>query len=506
VLQEFAGGQVRLYPAPLKDRTGGGIFLSKPQLLNSPLDPRAEARRESVASGVGLQFQRRSSGWRDPLRRRMLALSDVLALAAGCVALGIPFDRDLERTMWALAILPLWIVFAKLYGLYDRDHTALRHLTVDELPSILFWTLTATAGTTLLLHATPAEGPSSPQAIRFWVATVAATFIFRVLARFAWRRMTLPERVLILGDGPVAVATRRKLTLFPDIHAHAIEAPQYGISELFRDPQLLLDLQIDRVILATESIHEQLIAELVAVCRREEIKLSIVPPVQGMFGTATRLTRVADLPVVEYNTWDVSPSTLFLKRTLDVTVSSAALVVLAPLFFVIALVVFLDSPGAVVFSQVRVGAGGRRFRMHKFRTMVSDAEARLAQLVSFDSLSEPMFKLPNDPRVTRVGRFLRRTSLDELPQLFNVFKGDMSLVGPRPEQVELVERYKPEQLFRLNVKPGLTGPMQVYGRGQLTFEERLSVERDYIGNLTVGRDLRILALTLPTVASRRGAS
>jgi lipopolysaccharide/colanic/teichoic acid biosynthesis glycosyltransferase len=224
-----------------------------------------------------------------------------------------------------------------------------------------------------------------------------------------------------------------------------------------------------------------------------------------MFGTATRLTRVADLPVLEYNTWDVSRSTLFLKRALDLTGSLGSLVLFSPLFLLIALAIFLDSPGSIVFSQVRVGAEGRRFRMHKFRTMVEDAEAQLFKLVSFDSLNEPMFKLANDPRVTRVGRLLRRTSLDELPQLFNVLKGDMSLVGPRPEQVELVERYAPEQLFRLAVKPGLTGPMQVYGRGELTFEERLAVERDYIENLSVGRDLRILALTLPTVASGRGA-
>jgi lipopolysaccharide/colanic/teichoic acid biosynthesis glycosyltransferase len=224
-----------------------------------------------------------------------------------------------------------------------------------------------------------------------------------------------------------------------------------------------------------------------------------------MFGTAIRFTRIADLPVLEYNTWDVSRSTLFLKRTLDVTFSLTTLVALSPLFLLIAVVIFLDSPGSIVFSQVRVGMGGRRFRMHKFRTMVSDAEARLPELVSFESLSEPMFKLPNDPRVTRVGRLLRRTSLDELPQLFNVLRGDMSLVGPRPEQVELVERYTPEQSFRLEVKPGLTGPMQIYGRGQLSFEERLAVERDYIENLSAVRDLRILALTIPPVFTGRGA-
>jgi lipopolysaccharide/colanic/teichoic acid biosynthesis glycosyltransferase len=116
-----------------------------------------------------------------------------------------------------------------------------------------------------------------------------------------------------------------------------------------------------------------------------------------------------------------------------------------------------------------------------------------------------MFKLVQDPRVTRIGRFLRRTSLDELPQLLNVLRGDMSLVGPRPEQIELVERYRPEHVFRLTVKPGLTGPMQVYGRGELTFDERLAVERDYIENLSLGRDLRILALTLTAVVGGRGA-
>ena len=135
--------------------------------------------------------------------------------------------------------------------------------------------------------------------------------------------------------------------------------------------------------------------------------------------------------------------------------------------------------------------------MHKFRTMVADAEERLADVVSLDDLPEPMFKLSDDPRVTRVGRFLRRLSLDELPQLFNVLRGEMSIVGPRPEQVELVERYRPEHRFRLSVKPGMTGPMQVFGRGDLTFDERLAVELDYIENLSLARDLRILAQTVP---------
>ena len=137
--------------------------------------------------------------------------------------------------------------------------------------------------------------------------------------------------------------------------------------------------------------------------------------------------------------------------------------------------------------------------------MLADAEEVLPSLVEFDALDEPVFKLAHDPRVTPLGRFLRRASLDELPQLLNVLKGDMSLVGPRPEQVELVRRYRPEHRFRLAVKPGLTGPMQVSGRGRLSFEERLSVEREYIENLSISRDMRILALTIPSVFDGRGA-
>jgi lipopolysaccharide/colanic/teichoic acid biosynthesis glycosyltransferase len=159
----------------------------------------------------------------------------------------------------------------------------------------------------------------------------------------------------------------------------------------------------------------------------------------------------------------------------------------------------------VVFSQLRAGLNGRPFRMRKFRTMVADAEELLPAIVPFDELSEPVFKLQNDPRVTRVGRLLRRWSLDELPQLVNVLGGEMSLVGPRPEQVELVERYSPEQRQRLAVKPGVTGPMQVYGRGALGLEERMAVEHDYIANLSLGRDIRILAMTASAVFRGKGA-
>ena len=206
------------------------------------------------------------------------------------------------------------------------------------------------------------------------------------------------------------------------------------------------------------------------------------------------------------------PSSLGLvgKRALDVLLSSVGLVLLAPAFALIAVAIKIDSRGPVFFRQVRMGARNRKFLVYKFRTMVLDADERKSEFAHLNMHAlnggDPrLFKIVDDPRVTRFGRVLRRTSLDELPQLVNVLKGDMSLVGPRPEQLNVVARYRPEHRFRLDVKPGITGPMQVFGRGQLTFEERLAVEREYIENLSIGRDLRILAMTAAAVVSGKGA-
>lgn len=177
------------------------------------------------------------------------------------------------------------------------------------------------------------------------------------------------------------------------------------------------------------------------------------------------------------------------KRVMDITLASITLLTFAPVLCMIAIAIKLDSRGPVFFSQLRAGQNGRPFRIHKFRTMVRDAEHWLQEIVPFDSLSEPMFKLRDDPRVTRVGRFLRDWRFDEFPQLFDVLLGHMSLVGPRPEQLDLVELYKPEHLFRLDVKPGLTGPVEV---GVHRFEQRLAIERQYVEEHSVRRDVRIL--------------
>jgi lipopolysaccharide/colanic/teichoic acid biosynthesis glycosyltransferase len=193
------------------------------------------------------------------------------------------------------------------------------------------------------------------------------------------------------------------------------------------------------------------------------------------------------------------------KRSLDLAGALLALPLAAPLMAAIAVAIKLDSRGPALFRQVRIGQKGQPFTIYKFRSMVDGAEHALAPLVDVDALAQPAFKIRLDPRVTRVGRFIRRWSLDELPQLVNVLRGEMSLVGPRPEEARLVARYTDDQRRRLAVKPGLTGPMQINGRGDLAFDDRLRLELDYIDNYSLGRDLAILARTLPAVFSGAGA-
>ena len=196
---------------------------------------------------------------------------------------------------------------------------------------------------------------------------------------------------------------------------------------------------------------------------------------------------------------------LTLKRAVDVVGSALALLVLWPLMLLVACVIKLDSRGPVLFVQDRAGEGGKPFRIFKFRSMVSNAEQMLQSMVDIDQLRSPAFKIENDPRVTRVGRFLRRASIDELPQLWNVLKGEMSLVGPRPEEVRIVSLYDEEQRGRLAMKPGITGPMQIDGRGTLGFEERLQKELGYIEGFTLWGDVVILAKTLPAVVKGKGS-
>ena len=444
--------------------------------------------------------------WRDARRRRMLAAADLIAAGVASIV-----TTSAIATLWAVALLPAWVVLAKLLGLYDRDHRVIRHLTVDEAPVIITWAVAGGIGVSALLALTPDGSHSNLSTAEMVAVAALGCLLLRVFARWLWRRITPVEHCLVIGDGELAQDLHRKLYLFEDMHL-SVEAeidpgelrPALNGARSSRDIGTLL-AGIDRVILATTSLPPETIGEFSGVCRQRQVKLSVLSPFRGRALPAERISQVADLPVLEYNTWDVSRSSAALKRCFDLIGGAIGTLVLLLILPFVAAAIKLDTRGSVFFTQFRAGRGGRPFRIVKFRTMHSGAEQALADLVSIDELEDPMFKLEDDPRRTRVGRFLRRFSLDELPQMLNVLRGQMSIVGPRPEQIELVDRYLPEQRFRLDVKPGVTGPMQVNGRGHLNFSERLSVELDYIENLSFGRDLRIIALTLPAILKRHGA-
>jgi exopolysaccharide biosynthesis polyprenyl glycosylphosphotransferase len=465
-----------------------------------PVSAGAALRSERTQAGLGGHYRLR--WWRDALRRRMLAVADVLAATFATLLA----TNGLTDGLVLLAGLPIWILVAKMLGLYDRDHIALRHLTADEIPTLLAWMTVGVAALALIAPAVGGGSLDDSSAIRAWVGGVLAAVVLRAIARGAWRRLVPAESTLIVGDGELAASIARRIQLFPDMHLQLVDRNPVvlstnGGSGGFDD---LLE-GVDRVIVAAREITLEPVAELATVCRARQVKLSVVSPLRGTAGPMPYLSQVADLPVLEFDTSDVSRSTMLLKRCFDVIVSAAGLVLFAPLFPLVALAIRLDSRGPAIFSQLRAGLGGRPFRMYKLRSMYRDAEDQLSDLVDLDALPEPAFKLRDDPRVTRVGRLLRRLSLDELPQLWNVLRGDMSIVGPRPEELALVARYQPEHRFRLQVKPGMTGPMQVSGRGELAFAERLAVELDYVERVSLARDLWILLRTLPALSRGTGA-
>ena len=476
-----------------------------PSLAVKPgvLDERHSAEVHEPAQPKVAWPRRTSPTWRYVLLRRFLAYADIAAALLATGSLVVIGSGNAGQLAWALFYLPAWIVVAKLLGLYEADGRSLRHLTVDEIPQIALWALIGISGLSLFLEVLPPGRPDASSAVIAGTIAAFSAVAFRTSARWLWRAFTPPERVAIVGTAESATSVKRKLELFPDLHMTIVE--ERSLREVFESGADDWLAGVDRVIVTPASLDVLSTAKIVDTVRDRGVLLSIVSPGRTAFSAAVRLGRLAELPVLEYRTGDLSRSTVLLKRTLDVVCSSVALVVLAPVLLVIALAIALDSRGPVVFSQLRAGRDGRAFRMHKFRTMVDNAEELLPQFVLVDDLAEPVFKLECDPRTTRVGRWLRRWSVDELPQFVNVVRGEMSLVGPRPEQVKFVDRYLPEQRLRLSVKPGMTGPMQVYGRGALGLDERVAVETDYIEHLSIGRDLRLLGMTVAAVVRGRGA-
>ena len=270
---------------------------------------------------------------------------------------------------------------------------------------------------------------------------------------------------------------------------------------------LVLDrLDVQEVVVAG-ALPEGALQQIAHTCFERGTALFMLPPLPGTTGCSAEPCRVGPATLLRVHPSQLQMPTLLVKRSLDLLLALVALVLLVPVIGLIALLIRIDSAGPVFFRQQRVGLGGRIFTIWKFRCMSADAEARKQELAHLNIYGDPrLFKLTDDPRVTRVGRVLRRTSLDEVPQLFNVLLGDMSLVGPRPPVPSEVASYEPHHFERLSVVPGITGPWQVGGRNLITdFEEVVRMERAYIHSWSLWADVKILLRTMRVVVSGEGA-
>jgi len=485
----------------------------------APPSPSPSSGRSGVAIRLGLTGPA-GARRQGALLRRMLASGDWVALIATlCVVTAATRQTDVGTLFWAILFSPAWLAVLKLHGLYDNDHRRIRHSTFDELSNLISAAALGTLALDGLLALSPAGPLAATSAIAVGAGALLGSFTARAVLRFFWHRLAGAAVGLVVGQAEAMGVIARRVATHPETRLHLV-----GYLSLRPEEDAAIDTgglprlgsaadiarvareeQIERVIVAEREMSEPAAEELIEECKAAGLGLTFLPQHFGLLGPGIELNRLAELPVLDFRFSDPPQSTMAMKRVTDVVVSGLLLALLSPLLLATAALILLDSGRPVFFRQRRAGREGRPFTMLKFRTMVQDADKRLAELVDLTKLKEPAFKIPDDPRVTRAGRLLRRASLDELPQLINVLRGDMSLVGPRPEEEAVVALYDERQRTRLGVKPGLTGPMQVYGRADLTFEERLAIERDYLDNISVAGDLAILLRTPSAIIRGDGA-
>jgi exopolysaccharide biosynthesis polyprenyl glycosylphosphotransferase len=334
-------------------------------------------------------------------------------------------------------------------------------------------------------------------------------FVLQQLRRLGYKT----KYSLIIGNGNSARTYLEKVKKNPQLGYKVIGylAPEKSDLEIpylgsYAQLESVLNNHIVDATIVTASVTEEGVEEILDLLKMMGKKLVIMVGPAIAKVANYRLVNFGGLSMIDLDSHPRNPWQKIAKQLFDFGLASVALILLSPLMLGIALAIKLTSKGPVIFAQKRVGLNGRIFTMYKFRTMVENAEELKAELAELNEMSGPVFKIRNDPRVTKVGRFLRRTSLDELPQLWNVLKQDISLVGPRPPLPSEVNMYDPRHRKRLTVKQGITCIWQVSGRNEVGFEQWMDMDAEYIERWSFWLDLKILAKTVPAVLSRRGAS
>jgi exopolysaccharide biosynthesis polyprenyl glycosylphosphotransferase len=480
-------------------------------------------REHGAAQAEALAIQRRAQQVqrrdRGAVLAKMLFLGDTIAAALASaltlVVLGAPLAH---APVYIVATALIYPLVGFTVGLYRSDHLALWASAVSEV---------SRGAVAIILTTWPVYGIAAAIGLHPLVGatciTIGALTLFMIAARtvvrsYLHRMAHLRQRTLILGSGVVAgqlvekIGKNNQFGLDPvgivDEKVHLVGTPDLPRLGGFGDLDEIIKAQnIDRVIIAFSSAgHEQLL-RAIRSCRDAGIAVDVVPRLFEFLDGVRSLDQIGGLPLLSIGVPVLGSSMVAAKRVLDVIGSIGLIVLFSPVMLATAIAIKLDSRGPILFHQARAGRRNRSFNLIKFRSMYVDAEQRKAE---YDRMNESedgvMFKIREDPRVTRVGRVIRRFSIDELPQLFNVLKGDMSLVGPRPlifpEAEALEERW---HLRRSELRPGITGPWQVYGRSQTPFQEMVRFDYQYVAGWSLARDIELLLETLPAVLSGRGA-
>jgi exopolysaccharide biosynthesis polyprenyl glycosylphosphotransferase len=455
---------------------------------------------------------------RDSMLRRGLALVDVVsAFVALLAVINIIDVGRVSLAPGAVLIVPFVLLAGKVIGLYDRDQHVLRKTTIDEAPSIFYlavlyslalWLAEAVLFDGLLQRA---------QVFGLLVTTFILTTVGRLLVRKAAFALTPPERCIVIGNATDAARIAAK---FND--AHSVNATVLGrvglngndggetsatvekLGEYGALAQVVAQYNVERAIIAPTSDGQEEILDAIRLIKALGVKVSVLPRLLEVVGSTSTFDDLDGLWLLGVRQYGLARSSELLKRGMDICAAGLGLLVLGPLFLMLTLAVKLDSRGPVFFRQRRIGKRGETIWMLKFRSMVDGAEAMKDDIRALNEAQGGLFKIGADPRITRVGRLLRRTSLDELPQLINVLRGDMSLVGPRPlvpDEDALIEGW---QRRRLAVKPGMTGLWQIFGSSRIPMHEMVKIDYIYGANWSLWLDLRILLRTIPYMLSRRG--
>jgi exopolysaccharide biosynthesis polyprenyl glycosylphosphotransferase len=452
---------------------------------------------------------------RDALFRRVLLLADVVAIVGAFVLTVALSSRSVQLTWASIAGVPILLIGAKLFGLYDRDEALLRKTTLDEVPK-LFLLATLCALVAWLAGGLIIAGELNRHAALFlWLALAALLMLARTGARAIALRIAPTERCLFIGDEGLAETIRCKLTGHGGIKAKVVanldldKAAPWSTDacsspRLSEIRELACELDVHRAIVAPRGGDSGELLDLVRTLKAVGVRVSMLPRLLEVVGSSVEFDDLHGMTVMGVRRFELTRSSRVVKRAFDLLGASLGLLAVSPLLALCAVAIKLDSRGPVFFRQLRVGRHGERFYMLKFRTMVPDADALKDSLRHRNEAQEGLFKIADDPRVTRAGSLLRKSALDELPQLLNIVRGEMSLVGPRPLVVEEDDRVEGWHRRRLELMPGMTGHWQILGPARVPLREMVAIDYLYVANWSLWTDIKILLRTVPHVLGRRG--